>query len=81
VLVLEDCEAECDPIMSEHMHDLRMASWSAQSYERACTWTTSSSSSVVHEVLCYKHMEEAEEKGGSVEVEVTMWVLKEHLGP
>jgi hypothetical protein len=32
---------------------------------------------VVHEALCYQHMEEAEEKGGSAEVEVTMWVLNE----
>ena len=29
---------------------------------------------MVHEALCYQHMEEVEEKGVSVEVEVTMWV-------
>ena len=29
---------------------------------------------MVNEALCCQHMEEAEEKGGSAEVEVTMWV-------
>jgi hypothetical protein len=31
----------------------------------------------VYEALCCQHMEEAEEKRGSEEVEVAMWVLKE----
>ena len=32
---------------------------------------------MVHEALCYQHMEEAVEKGGSAEVEVIVWVSNE----
>jgi hypothetical protein len=77
VLVLEACEIECASFISEHMHDLRSASQSTDSYERACRWMPSSRASVVHEALCCQHMEETEEKGGSAEVEVTMWVSNE----
>jgi hypothetical protein len=73
----DHCETECAPFISEHMHDLRSASWSADSCERACRWTPSSRALVVHEALCCQHTEEAEEKGGSAKVEVTMWVSNE----
>jgi hypothetical protein len=77
VLFLEACETECAPFISKHMHDLRSVSQSTNSCERACRWMPSSQASVVHEAHYCQHMEEVEEKEGSAEVEVTMWVSNE----